>query len=535
MNRALSIGRDSASGSTWLLIGKIIYTAVLAISTIVLGMFIQEGEYGLYAIALVPSATILLFHDWGVGLALTRFSVQYRHANKIDDLRNIIKAGLIFEVAIGLILMIFSLLMSNTIATLLGRPEAAFLITLVSITILASSIITGSQALFLGFEKIKLSSLGLICQAVVQSALSITLVCMGYGALGIIVGYIIGSFSSAILSLVFLYFSVIKGLPKSSTASLSLSDSLRKLLSFGVPLGINTIMSGIMNQYYFFIIVSFLDEVIIGNYKMALNFVSFITFFTIPISKVLLPAFSKLDPKKEQHLLNSVFKSSVKYTNLLLIPAAMAVIVLSQPLVSTLYADKWIYTPLFLSLAASIYLFEAFGSLSLHSFLTAAGETKFLLKIRILPIVIGAPLALILIPNLGIPGVVLVDIIDTFPSLMISVYWVWKHYNVTTDFRASGKIASASFASALATFIFLTIFTAPALIMLVVGAVIFLLTFLLSAPFLGAVNQEDIANLRAMFSGIKVISKIVEVPLIIMEKPIKLRTQSSVISKNEPN
>ena len=101
MDETLKLGKDSATGGLHLFFGKTLSTVILAVGTIVLGWFILEGDYGLYAIALIPAATLLLFQDWGVGQAMTRYCAQCRATNNEGTLRKIIVAGLTFEVASG--------------------------------------------------------------------------------------------------------------------------------------------------------------------------------------------------------------------------------------------------------------------------------------------------------------------------------------------------------------------------------------------------------------------------------------------------
>jgi O-antigen/teichoic acid export membrane protein len=86
--------------------------------------------------------------------------------------------------------------------------------------------------------------------------------------------------------------------------------------------------------------------------------------------------FSKINPQEERELLQTVFTSSVKYTAILLVPATMAVMALSKPMISTLFGEKWVYAPFFLTLYVINYLFTIFGSLSLGSLLTGLGEDK---------------------------------------------------------------------------------------------------------------------------------------------------------------
>jgi hypothetical protein len=46
--------------------------------------------------------------------------------------------------------------------------------------------------------------------------------------------------------------------------------------------------------------------------------------------------------------------------------------------------------------------------------------------------------------------------------------------------------------------------------------------YLTMAPTIGAINQADISNLKTMFSGLGVISKLLNIPLATMEKLSKL-------------
>ena len=98
----------------------------------------------------------------------------------------------------------------------------------------------------------------------------------------------------------------------------------------------------------------------IGNYQAAIQFATILTFFTIPVSTVLFPAFSKINPKNEIKLLQIVFASSVKYAAMILIPATTAMMVLSKPMISTLFGEKWIYAPFFLTLYVISNLFTIF-------------------------------------------------------------------------------------------------------------------------------------------------------------------------------
>jgi O-antigen/teichoic acid export membrane protein len=528
MDKALKMGKVSATGSFQLFIGKVLSTLILAVGTIIVGIFILESDYGLYAIALIPATTMLLFQTWGTGSALVKYCASLKAANKEGDLRKTIVAGLTFNVATGIALTVLSLLIASFIAsTIFSKPESAYLITIASITILFTALFTASQSIFIGFERMKLSTITTICQATVHGLLSPLLVYLGYGALGALTGYTVAYATSGIIAVTLLYFTIFRKLKPDATNKANILQTLKPMLKYGIPLAIATIISGGLIQFYSFTMAAFVDVTMIGNYRIATNFAVLLTFFAAPISTVLFPAFSKLDPRNEHQLLKTVFAASVKYTALFLIPATMAMMVLSQPIISTIYGGKWPSAPFFLTLYVITNLLPILGTMSMGSLLTALGETKMLMKMYLLTLCIGVPLAFILIPSLGILGLITVSIVAGVPSMIIGLYWIWKRYETKAELRNSAKIFLASSTAAIATYLLLSVLNAANWVLLATGVALFLAIYLTAAPLIGAINQTDVNNLRAMFSGLGIISKILEIPLILVQKVLNIRSNSA--------
>ena len=532
MDKALVAGKDSASGGFWLFIGKIVSTAILAVSVIIMGKFISVDDYGLYTIALIPSATLLLFQDWGIGPALTKYCAQYRVTHQKNELRSMILAGLFFGILTGTILTIISLLIGNYIGTsVFNKPGSSFLITFVSLTILPVSLLNGIESIFIGFERMKLKGLTMTFRSGVYCALTPLLVYWGYGAWGASVGYVVSILATFAVALILFYFIIFRKLDRDKMNKFPLFQSLKPLLRFGVPLALGTLIGGLTAQFYSFMMASFVDEMMIGNYQIARNFAISLEFLTFPITTVLFPAFSKFNPEKELQALKNVFTTSVKYTSLFVVPASMALMVLSNPLIGTLYGDKWVYSPIFLSFFVIGGLLRLFGNLSMTNFLNGIGKTRIVMMLSLLTLVIGVPAAFFIIPQFGIPGYIFVGIGANIPTMFVSIYWIWKHYQIKVDYQNSAKIFLASAISAIITYLFLNIFTSADWIKLTAGFLLFLLIYLIVAPFIGAVNQKDINNLRALFSDITIISKPLEILLRMVEKIIKLRNKQIKIGK----
>jgi O-antigen/teichoic acid export membrane protein len=219
--------------------------------------------------------------------------------------------------------------------------------------------------------------------------------------------------------------------------------------------------------------------------------------------------------------LKTVYASSVKYTVLIVVPATLAMVVLSQPLIGTLYGNKWPFAPFLLSLSVLYNLLSLFGWRSYPSLLQAMDETRLIMYLNLLSLIISVPLAFYLVPAFGIVGIVAGIPGSAIPSTFIGIYLTWKRYGVKANLWSSAKILVASTLATAATYAFLFYVTAPYVVLLAVGAVIFLFVYLFSAPIVGAISLADVYSLRSMFSNSS-ISRILEIPLKLIEKILKV-------------
>ena len=526
MERGLLIGKTSAVGSLYLFLGRAISTIIMAVGTIILGIYILQSDYGLYTIALIPATTFLLFQDLGIGSALTRHCAKCRAANNETDLLKTIKASLIFEFVIGIVLTLTLLFSSSYIASVIfQQPQSQSLIALASITVLSSAIAVVPASVFVAFDRLNLSVIVVLVVALTQSILAPLLVFLGFGALGALIGYTIGIVVDLILSLGLLYFSIIKKLPPSKTSGLNFVSTLKPLLNFGLPYAASTILSGLGLQFLSFMMAHYCDISTIGDYRVAVNFTVLLTFFSVPITTVLLPAFSKIDAVKESDLLKSAFKASAKYASFILVPATFALIVLANPIIGTLYGNKWVEAPFFLGLLVITNLFVLIGNLSITSLLLSFGRTKLLLKTNIIFLLMAIVLGFTIIPTFGMVGVLVVPIISFIPGILILVALIYRNYRVIVDLKNSLRILIASLTALILTYVVELSINSSFLLKLIVGTVLFVSTYVISAPLLGAINRTDIENLKIIFSGIGIKYKIVNIPLSVIEKILYYKTK----------
>lgn len=519
MEKILKMGKTSAVGSFQLFIGQASSTIIMAAGAIILARLITPEEYGLYSIALIPSYMAILFRDWGINSAITKYTASLRAQKTEEETFEIIKAGLIFEIAAGFLLSLVLVSLSSFIASVIfNRPESTPLIAIASITVFATALQTAAQSTFIGFERMELNSLTNICQATIKSVATPLLVFVGFGAMGATLGYTVSFIASAIIALTILYLTIIRGIKRKNTKNSKTAKTLKEMLRYGVPLSISSIIGGFLIQFYAFLMAIYCSDAAVGNYQVATQFATILTFFTIPISTVLFPAFSKINTENENELLQTAFAASIKYASLIIVPAVMVLMVLSKPMVTTLFGEKWTQAPLFLTLYVVNDLFVTFGSQILGSLFAGLGETKTQMKLSLITLAIGIPLAFILIPSMGIIGLILTTIVAGKPSLAIGLYWIGKKHKAKIDINSSIRILAASTIAATATLLAVNSIAYAERVKLTIGLLTFATIYLITAPTIGAINKNDAKNLKTMFSGLGKISKIINIPLNVIEK-----------------
>jgi O-antigen/teichoic acid export membrane protein len=494
LTKAAKMAKVSVRGGFNLLWGLVASTVISSLGTIFTANLLGDSNFGLYTIALAAPNLISNFRDWGVTGAMIKYTAQYNAEGKAANIRSIFSGGIFFETVLGLVLAAVAFLLSGYLASLYSLPNITPLIQIASFTILTSALLGTAQAAFNGMEKMELNSIALIVQAIIKTAAIPALVIFGLGPLGAVIGFAIASLVAGLIALLLMW-SLYKNLPKPTNNTPEIKATVKTMFDYGFPLSIATIIGTVQTQFYGFILPIFVAPDLMGNYGIANTFVVLIAFFATPVSTMLFPAFSKLDPQKDRETLRNVFQYSIKYASLLVVPAATVVMALAKPGVSILF-PKYPTAPLLLALLAINYLYVAFGSLSIGNLINGQGQTRFNLKLSLITFGIGFPLSIVLISRFGILGLIVTTLTTGIPSLVVALRWLKKQYGVTVDWASSAKILLSGGTASAITYTVITQLAFSNLVALVAGALVFLFTFLTAIILTGAITRSDIDTLR---------------------------------------
>ena len=520
MSKAADMAKISAKGGFHLLWGLVVSTLISSVGTIFIARLLGSDLYGLYAVVLTAPSLILIFRDWGVNSAMVRFTAQYRAEGRIDEIRSVFISGIIFEIALGLTLSVMGFLLSSFLATtVFNRPVIAPLIQIASFSVLAGGLTNAATAAFTGTERMELNSIMLISQAIIKTVIIIALVAAGLGTSGAAIGFTVGALLAGIIGII-LTSTLYKKLPEPINRKLEIKAYITSMFTYGLPLSLSGIISGFTTQFWAFLLPIYYskDNIAIGNYGIAVNFVVLIGFFATPITTMLFPAFSKLDPQKDKETLRNVFQYSIKYASLLVVPVAALIMCLSQPAVSTLFGNTYDIAPLYLALLAISYLYTATGNLSMGNLLNSQGQTQFVLKLTIITAAIGFPLGYALIMTFGVIGLIIISLTASTPTIVIGLRFINKQYGVTVDWKSSARILLSCLITAALTYFVMSALTFASWIRLIIGVSIFMIILVPAMLLTKAITRPDIDNLRSMTSSLGPVSNLLDSILNLIEK-----------------
>ena len=358
----------------------------------------------------------------------------------------------------------------------------------------------------------------LTVQSIVKTSLIILLVLFGFGTLGATAGFTVAVIIAAITGILLTY-TMYSALPKSGKSGLGIFKATKTMLKYGFPISLGSILTGFLTQFYSWIMAIFVtDNSAIGNYSVATNFVVLITFFAAPVTTMLLPAFSKLDYRKEGSALQNIFQYSVKYAALIVLPITTMVMSLAQPAINILFQDKYPLASLYLALLALVYFYSAFGNLSITNLINSQGDTKYNLYLAALTVAVGFPLSWILVSQFGIIGLIATSTVVSIPSLIWSIRFIKQRYGISIDWVSSTKILFSAIFTGIVTYFFVSWLPFNSIIQLILGTVEFIAIFLVLLGLSRTLSQNDLRNIRQMAIGLGPLKKIINLFLALLEK-----------------
>ncbi|MEM2363716.1 MAG: oligosaccharide flippase family protein [Candidatus Nezhaarchaeales archaeon] len=511
--RLLLTAEEVASGTFHLFWGGGLATLLSAICAMIVARLLGPELYGIYALAFVVPGFLMLFTDYGVSPALTRFVALHESRGEGGMVLRVLKVGLPFSFTVSIAVFIVGIMFVEQLTTTLtNRPEIAYLTAMCMILILVQPISAAASNALLGFRDMRACAAIDVVRQALRALLSPLLVILGFSVAGAITGYVVAFSIGALTSLILLYRHYRRIREGSVRAGEVQGDSFQRVLprmiSYGLPLYLSGILYGLTSTLQGVVLAYSVTNELIGNFRAALSATIPITLISSPVATSLFPAFSKLGLEGEA---KTLFKFSVKYTAALIIPAAMFVAFMSRDLVFLLYGESYVHAPLYLAIYSVTYLLAGLGSTVLGSFFSGIGASSINFKAAVLYTIVFASLSAPLTFTFKVEGMLMAIIVAATASTIYSLVIAVRRYGLMPDLKASAKIYLASLLASIIIMPFSLHQLLPSIANLVFSALIYLIAYLTIAPLLQVLIKSELEGLTRIFSTITIIAPIVKV------------------------
>ena len=514
MSTGSEVAKQSARASTVLLAGNIVSNALLVLNLLLVARLLGSDTYGIYTLALLPATAFIVFSGVGVNTAITRFSAFHiSRGEKYLAIRKT-KSGIIFLITIGFVLTIICYFSAPIVTNLiLKRPSSLIpLIQLGSITVVAQSTFQAGIASLVGWTSSKYAAMSYVLQSVVKVVVSPTLILLGFGVTGAILGQVLGLVFASLFAILAIYFLKLQtSNTKESSFSISaMIADVKEQIRFGFPSEVGSYVSNFAGQNYVLIVLAFYvtSNAIIGNFKAATNLASLITIIPASLSLSLFAGFAALYGREGN--MAKGFVHSVKYSAYGVTPFIFFLMAAAVPITRVFYGRGFLGAAPLLALISFSNIPIIIGQPLFPSFFSAVGKTKFTLYAYLADAAAAVVLSPIFAMYFQAIGITFVLLISNLVSGLTALYLSKKYLNTKIDYRTSLLVFLASLVCASVAYAPSYFLGSPNslilnLFLLLVQLVAFFGLYLALAPLLGAISKEDITRLRSSTSDMRYI------------------------------
>ena len=516
----IEVARRSASGSFILFAGNIISAAILTVTVIVVTRLLGPAGTGAYTLLLVFPNLLQSFVGLGINTGITRYAALHLSKGEPEVARRLTFHGLIFIFVSGIFLFFVALGGSSYLSSfVLHRPDLTGLSEVASSLILVQTLFQSVNAALLGFGAMRPIGLSTIAQAALKLVFSISLILIGLGVLGALLGQIVGLLVAGAVTGGVLYLRVPKRL---ATRRRTFGNDIHEMLRYGVPVYIGGLAITVAAQYVTIVLSAIANNVSVGYYQAAMYFIIVINnHFISAIATALFPAFAALQGVKGDTRL--AFGYSVQYMGYFIAPSLTFALGAAGPLTRVLLGAAFVPSSAYLVLLCVAYLPLMMGLSAQTPFFNGVGLTRELMYVNIA----GAAAIFVLAPLLstvmgfGIPGLIYALLASNLLMAPLGLALAIRRARAIVFFKPMLSTLGSALLALIAV-LAVQLFVAEPFEALGVDIVVYLSVYLTAMPFLGGVGVPDLERLDAAISGLGFFSKVI-LPILKFERRLLKR------------
>ena len=495
---ATELGVNSASVATFVVFSKAFSIIVGGLTFIIVARLLGPSGYGIYTIAMGMAGFIGAFGSISIGEYLNKYIPELSLKGEKERIKDMLGVALLITLIIILAAVLVSSLFIKQILYYFFHSTVTDLVIYFSLIYLVFSTLFGlGENILISFADGKGSAIAQVVNISSQAAFSVSLVLLGYGALGAIIGAMLGLFFGFI-------YQILKITKHSGIRFNNVVGEAKRMLSFSIPLTASSIVDSLVHNFSVLYLSFFFLPDIVGLYGVASKIGTYIDLVTGSISAILIPMFSAVIANKVmKEALGKFYNYSIYFGLLFAIPIVIYIVVFSNALVISVFTSTYKGASLYMALIGFGILLGLFASYA-SSLAVSAGYIKKVFKYGIATSLTELLFLLILIPFLSVNGLIItIYYIGSIVADLLYLNFIRHVLKIKVQLNIAGiVIANIILALLLIPIIFIDI---KATYQLLLGLIAIIFVYPILLGLFNAISRKELELLRKVLYKFPVI------------------------------
>lgn len=291
--------------SSRLFLSELFSQIIAFLQVIMIVRFLGAANYGLFALVIVYVTVVNQLIDFRIKEAVVKYLSEFLIKKDRARLWASLKLCYLLDFITGVIAFLIAFLSAGLVATfIMHDTQAICLIQLFAFMLLISTLDNSCSGVLIVFEKFTLLSVYAIASAGLRFIFVATILLLGFGIKGVLLGYIIAALLSS-TAVIFLSLRTIKGsvwFPGITGGMSLLKDRWREVAAFLININFNESITLVAKNIDVLILGYFRAPAEVGFYRLAKNFTEMLSLLSNSVYTAIYPQFSRLwaDKRKEE-------------------------------------------------------------------------------------------------------------------------------------------------------------------------------------------------------------------------------------------
>jgi O-antigen/teichoic acid export membrane protein len=469
-------------------LGQAVVVLSGALLTVALAQLLGADSYGLFSLALSVLWVAQIFSRAGIAKSAARYVAEYRGSDP-GQIPHLLKYSFFYLLTV--ILLVSSVMAAGHryFASLIGEPDLAPLLLVGVLLIIFATLKRFSRIVLQGFEAIRFGAVIHATDRGLRLIVAITLVSLGYGALGALLGYVIAFAITSAVGIFYIYIKFYRGKERSPVAK-GLS---KRILRYAFPLTATSTGNVIDRRMDTILIGFYLGPVSVAYYAITKQIVGFIKMPVDALGFTLAPTYKSQQAKGNSKTATRIYEEALSHGLLVYIPAAAGLALIAEPLIRLIFGQQYLGAVPVLRIMVIYALMLSISTLTSDA-LDYLGHARERAIIRTTSAFANVFLNIILIPRIGVEGAAIATVVTYSAYTLATVYLMLSELTIRATWLFRSVLSILFVTSAMSVVVFVLIGYVESLLTLLLVVSVGVLVWAVLSMSLGLLNVREVVS-----------------------------------------